>query len=49
MQKVLRPKKNSKLSGIEEKLNMLLTILPDLETSKKRITPLEEENKALQR
>ena len=39
---------NSKLSGIEEKLNMLLTILPELETYKKRITLLEKENKALQ-
>ena len=39
---------NSKLSGIEEKLNMLFSILPELETYKKRITLLEEENKALQ-
>ena len=39
---------NSRLSGIEEKLNMLLAILPELETYKTRITLLEEENKALQ-
>ena len=39
---------NSRLSGIEEKLNMLLTVLPELETYKKRITLLEEENKTLQ-
>lgn len=39
---------NSRLSGIEEKLNMLLAILPELETYKRRITLLEEENKALQ-
>ena len=39
---------NSMLSGIEEKLNMLLTVLPELETYKKRITLLEEENKTLQ-
>lgn len=39
---------NSRLSGIEEKLNTLLAILPELETNKKRITLLEEENKALQ-
>jgi len=37
-----------RLSGIEEKLNMLLTILPELQTYKKRITFLEEESKALQ-
>jgi len=40
--------KNSRLSGIEEKLNMLLVILPELETYKRRITLLEEGNKALQ-
>ena len=39
---------NSRLSGIEEKLNMLLAMLPELETYKKRITLLGEENKALQ-
>ena len=39
---------NSRLFGIEEKLNTLLAILPELETNKKRITLLEEENKALQ-
>ena len=39
---------NSRLSGIEEKLNMLLAILPALETYNKRINFLEEENKALQ-
>ena len=39
---------NPRLSGIEEKLNMLLVILPELETYKRRITLLEEENKALQ-
>ena len=39
---------NSRLSGIEEKLAMLLAILPELETYKRRITLLEEENKALQ-
>ena len=39
---------NSRLSGIEEKLNMLLAILPELEMYKRRITLLEEENKALQ-
>ena len=38
----------SRLSGIEEKLDMLLAILPKLETYKKRITLLEEENKASQ-
>lgn len=38
---------NSRLSGIEEKLNMLLAILPELETYKTRITLFEEENKAL--
>ena len=46
MQKVLWNNK-SRLSGIEEKLNMLLTVLPELETYKKRITLLEE-NKTLQ-
>ena len=39
---------NSRLSGIEEKLNMLLAILPELETYKNRINLLGEENKALQ-
>ena len=39
---------NSRLSGIEEKLNTLLAILPELENYKQRITLLEEENKALQ-
>ena len=39
---------NSRLSGIEDKLHMLLAIHPELETYKKRITLLEEENKALQ-
>ena len=39
---------NSRLSGIEEKPNMLLAILPELEIYKTRITLLEEENKALQ-
>ena len=39
---------NSRLFGIEEKLNTLLAILPELETNKKRITLLEEENRALQ-
>ena len=39
---------NSRLSGIEEKLNMLLVVLPELEAYKRRITLLEEENKALQ-
>ena len=39
---------NSRLSVIEEKLNMLLGLLPGLETYNKRITLLEEENKALQ-
>ena len=33
---------------LKKKLNMLLTILPELETYKTRITFLEEENKALQ-
>ena len=41
-------KTNSRLSSIEEKLNTLLTILPELETYKKRIALLEEENKSLQ-
>ena len=39
---------NYRLSGIEEKLSMLLGILPELETYKNRITLLEEENKSLQ-
>ena len=41
---------NSRLFGIEEKLNMLklLVILLELETYKKSITLLEEENKTLQ-
>ena len=34
---------NSRLSGIEEKLEMLLAILPEMETYNKRITLLEEE------
>ena len=38
----------ARLSGIEEKLSMLLGILPELETYKNRITLLEEENKSLQ-
>ena len=37
-----------KCFGIKEKLNMLLAILPELETYEKRITLLEEENKTLQ-
>ena len=39
---------NSRLSGIEEKLNTLLAILPELENYKQKITLLEEENRALQ-
>ena len=39
---------NSRRSDIEEILNSLIAILPELETNKKRITLLEEENKALQ-
>ena len=40
---------NSRLSSIEEKLNLLLTVLPELESYKSRINQLEEENKSLQR
>lgn len=39
----------SRLSGIEDKLNLLLVILPELESYKQRITLLEEENKSLQK
>ena len=39
---------NSRLSSIEEKLNLLLTVLPELESYKSRINQLEEENKSLQ-
>lgn len=38
---------NSRLSGIEEKVNILLAIFPELENYKMRITLLEEENEAL--
>ena len=41
-------KKGTAEKGIEEKLNTLLAILPELENYKQRITLLEEENKALQ-
>ena len=37
-----------RLSGIEETLDTLLAILPELEFHKQRITRPEEENKALQ-
>lgn len=40
---------NSRLSGIEDKLSMLLNILPELEGYKSRITQLEEENKSMQK
>ena len=40
---------NSRLSGIEDKLHLLLVILPELESYKQRITLLEEENKSLQK
>ena len=40
---------NSRLSSIEEKLNLLLTVLPELESYKSSINQLEEENKSLQR
>ena len=39
---------NSRLSSIEEKLNLLLSVLPELENYKSRINQLEEENKSLQ-
>ena len=39
---------NATLSSIEEKLNMLLGVLPELENYKIRISQLEEENKSLQ-
>ena len=39
---------NERLSSIEEKLNMLLVVLPELENYKSRINQLEEENKSLQ-
>ena len=39
---------NSKLSSIEEKLNLLLSVLAELENYKSRINQLEEENKSLQ-
>ena len=38
---------NSRLSSIEEKLNLLLSVLPELENYKFRINQLEEENKSL--
>ena len=38
---------NSRLRSIEEKLNLLLSILPELENYKSRINQLEEENKSL--
>ncbi|KAJ7376283.1 hypothetical protein OS493_035644 [Desmophyllum pertusum] len=40
---------NFRLSGIEDKLSMLLNILPELEGYKSRITQLEEENKSMQK
>lgn len=39
---------NERLGSIEEKLNMLLGVLPELANHKSRITQLEEENKSLQ-
>ena len=39
---------NSRLSSIEEKLNLLLSVLPELENYKFRINQLKEENKSLQ-
>ena len=39
---------NERLISIEEKLNMLLVVLPELENYKSRINQLEEENKSLQ-
>jgi len=39
---------NSRLSSIEEKLNLLLSVHPKLENYKSRINQLEEENKSLQ-
>ena len=39
---------NSRLSNIEEKLNMLLLVPPELETYKQRLVQLEEETKSLQ-
>ena len=39
---------NSRLSSIEEKLNLLLSVFPELENYKSRINQLEEENKSLQ-
>ena len=40
--------KNSRLSSIEDKLNLLLSVLPELENHKSRINQLKEENKSLQ-
>jgi len=40
---------NSRLSSIEEKLNLLLSVLPELGNYKSRINQLEEENKSLQK
>ena len=39
---------NSRLSSIEDKLNLLLSVLPELKNYKSRINQLEEENKSLQ-
>ena len=39
---------NARLGSIEEKLNMLLGVLPELENYKIKISQLEEENKSLQ-
>jgi len=39
---------NARLSSIEEKLNLLLSALPELENYKSKISQLEEENKSLQ-
>ena len=39
---------NSRLSSIEDELNLLLSVLPELENHKSRINQLEEENKSLQ-
>ena len=39
---------NARLSSIQEKLNMLLSVLPELENYKARINQLEEDNSSLQ-
>lgn len=40
---------SARLSSIEDKINLLLTVLPELESYKSRINQLEEENKSLRK